>query len=220
MNLVYIKVFQYWCDYWGGNPSLSLFFHLFKVQHSSANHAQGHDLIILAHVTNYFEAYFDGMKHFENEFSLVTPINEGAHAQVCAIRIRTENRCTNLFPKFLNQGHFLMENGSYIYKESGMSQKEIYLKKRLITFFKELGYIGGVIPLDEASEKRLKWFIETCLLIDANTKEKRTIIFGELLVPLSLIISYFYLKFLIFWQFSYTNSIKCEKAIHKMNRGI
>lgn len=101
-----------------------------------------------------------------------------------------------------------------------MSQKEIYLKKRLITFFKELGYVRGVIPLDEASEKRLKWFIKTCLLIDANTKEKRKVIFGELLVPLSLIISYFYLKFLIFWQFSYTNSIKCEKEIHKMNRGI
>ncbi|CAI8609902.1 unnamed protein product [Vicia faba] len=54
-----------------------------------------------------------------------------------------------------------------------MSQEELYSNKLLITFFKELGYIGGVVPRNKALKKRLKWFIEIRLLMDANAKEER-----------------------------------------------
>lgn len=81
----------------------------------------------------------------------------------------------------------------YIYKESDMSQEEIYLNKRFITFFKELGYVRGIIPRDESLRKRLKRIMKTRLLMEANTKEKKKVVFGKLLMHLSFSVSYFYL---------------------------
>lgn len=83
----FIKVFLYWCVYRGGKPSLSLFFYLLKVQCSAVNHTQGQGLITLMQVTRYFEVYLDGMKHFEDDLSFVTPHNEEAHTKDCAIEI-------------------------------------------------------------------------------------------------------------------------------------
>lgn len=74
-----------------------------------------------------------------------------------------------------------------------MSQERLYLKKQLITFFKKLGYVGGVIPLNEASRKRLKWFVETCILMEANTKDEMNVIFGKLSVSLSFDVCYLYI---------------------------
>lgn len=39
----------------------------------------------------------------------------------------------------------------YVYKGNGLYQKELYMNKRLVNFFKDLGHLKGVIPLDEAS---------------------------------------------------------------------
>lgn len=94
-----------------------------------------------------------------------------------------------------------MGNGSYVYKESNMSKEELYLEKRLISFFKELGYAKGDVLRDEISKKRLKQLIETRFLMD-DTKEERKVIFGELLVPFSPIVNYFYLQLLTFWSLS------------------
>lgn len=73
----------------------------------------------------------------------VTRLNKDAHAKVSSIGTEIKNQCTGLFWKFWNQCHFLLENELYVYKESDMWHKELYLKKQLVTFFKELGYVGG-----------------------------------------------------------------------------
>lgn len=39
----------------------------------------------------------------------------------------------------------------YIYKWDGLYQKELYMKKRLVNYVKDLGYLKGVIPPDEDS---------------------------------------------------------------------
>lgn len=100
-----------------------------------------------------------------------------------------ENRCIRLFCKFWNQGDFLTGNGLYVYKENDLSPKELYLKKRLTTFIKELGYVRGVVPRDEISNKRLKRLIQTRLLMNADSKRKgrlSTVSFLCLCHPLSV----------------------------------
>lgn len=42
-----------------------------------------------------------------------------------------------------------------------MSQEELYLKKRLVTFFKEMSYVGDVVLWEDASKKHLKRFIKS-----------------------------------------------------------
>lgn len=39
----------------------------------------------------------------------------------------------------------MTRNGSYVYNESDMYQEEHYLKKRLVTFVKELGMLEGLL---------------------------------------------------------------------------
>lgn len=92
---------------------------------------------------------------------------------ICTIRTKTENKCTDLFHKYHKRGNFLSGNGSYVYKESDMSQDELYLKKHMTTFIKELSHVGDVIPQNEILKKRLKRLVETRLLMDAHTKEER-----------------------------------------------
>lgn len=62
-----------------------------------------------------------------------------------------------------------------------MSQEVLYLKKQLVTLFKELGQAEGGIPRDETSKKRLKQLVETRFLMDARAKEYRKVTFCELL---------------------------------------
>lgn len=133
------------------------------------------------------------MKHFENRFFLVAPLYKEAHATVYTIGTRTKEMYTNLFDNYWNQGYFLTWNGLYVYKVSDISQEEIYLKKRITTFFKELSY--GVFSQDEASKIHLKLLIKTRMLMDAHTKEDMKVIFCKLLVFLSFSVTFCYLQF-------------------------
>lgn len=133
------------------------------------------------------------MKYFKNGFFLIASLHKEAHAIVCTIGTRKKNTCTDLFYTYLNKGHFLTENGSYVYKESDLYQYELYLKKNMPTFIKELGYIGGVITNDKNSKKHLKWLIETNLLMDVRTKEEMKVIFCKLSMLCSSSVSFYYL---------------------------
>lgn len=65
-------------------------------------------------------------------------------------------------------------NTSYFYEE-----EEVYLKRKLVAFYNELGYIDDIVPSDVTSRKRLKRFIETRWMVDARTEGERKIIFGK-----------------------------------------
>lgn len=125
--------------------------------------------------------YYDGIKHFQDRFFFVTPLTEIAHANICIIKANLKYKLTDLFFTLWSQCHFLMGNGSYIYKEEDLSQNELYLKKQLVAFSKELGYVKGIVPQDESSRRLSKRLTETRLLIDANTIEERKVIFGKFL---------------------------------------
>lgn len=110
---------------------------------------------------------------------------------------------------FLSQGHFLMRNWSYVYKEDDFSQEEFYLKKRLVTLFKELGYVEGIILQDETLRKCSKWLKKAHMLIDSNTNEERRVIFGKLVVLLTFFACHLCLKcFQMIYQLSYAESMK------------
>lgn len=61
-----------------------------------------------------------------------------------------------LFSKYRNKYHILMGNKLYVNKEDDMLQEDLYLKKQLVGFVKELCYIKGVTPQDEDLWKLLK----------------------------------------------------------------
>lgn len=69
-----------------------------------------------------------------------------------------------------------MGNGLYVYKMSDLYHEELHLNKWLVSFVKDLGYLGGVIPQDKVSEKHLKWRIDTHLLM-VPVPRKRDILF-------------------------------------------
>lgn len=55
-------------------------------------------------------------------------------------------------------------------KESDMFQGDLYLKKHLTTFVKEMGYTMVVITQDETSKRCLKQLSKTLMLMDTHTK--------------------------------------------------
>lgn len=73
-----------------------------------------------------------------------------------------------------------MGNRLQVYKEEDLSQEELCVKKRLSSFVKDLGYLGGSIPQDEVDKKCLKCLIDTRLVMEVRTMEERKIIFGKL----------------------------------------
>lgn len=97
---------------------------------------------------------------------------------VCVVGDEVEEKYVELFPKYWNVSHFLMGNEVYIYKGQDLSHKELYSKKRLTNFVKDMGYLGGVTPQDEPNWEFFKCLINTRMLMDIRTKEERNIIFG------------------------------------------
>lgn len=91
----------------------------------------------------YFNTFIDYIKHFKDHFYLVTPLNEEAHVKIFHLEPSHTPVCMNVFREYLNQSHYLTEVGSYLYKEGGLSQEELYLKAQLVAFCKELRYFGG-----------------------------------------------------------------------------
>lgn len=51
--------------------------------------------------------------------------------------------------------HFLLENGSYIYKENDFTVEDSLHKKKLLEFVNYLGYVRGVVPSYEVEKKRM-----------------------------------------------------------------
>lgn len=60
-----------------------------------------------------------------------------------------------------------------------MSQEYAYLKRQPMTFYKELGFVGSIVPLDVVLRKYLKRFIEIRILVDAVTEEEIKAIFSK-----------------------------------------
>lgn len=77
------------------------------------------------------------------------------------------------------QGRFLSDSGSYVNKIKELFGEDVFQKRKLVSFFNGVSYDEGVIPPDAASRKQLKWFMETHLLVEFDSKEARKIIFGE-----------------------------------------
>lgn len=87
--------------------------------------------------------------------------------QFASSEIEHEGKCTKLFPEYWNGGHLLLGNELYVYKGDDISREELYLKKRMVSFVKDLGYPRGVTPQDEASHKHLKRLTDTRQRMDA-----------------------------------------------------
>lgn len=53
------------------------------------------------------------------------------------------------------------------------------MKMKLVAFFEDLGFVDNVSSSGMVPKKQKKWFIETWLLVEFDTKEDMKTIFGE-----------------------------------------
>lgn len=72
---------------------------------------------------------------------------------------------------------FLAHIGSYVNILDDLSQEENYMKRKLVAFFEDLGFVDNVSPSREAPRKQNKHFIETRLLGETTIKKGRKVIF-------------------------------------------
>lgn len=159
--------------------TLILFFNIFKVQCSLTASTRGQGLISPQQYTRMFNVYSDSVKHLKNWLFLVTTLNEESHAEIYSIDPGLPYQCSCIFSKFWHQINFLLDLGSYVYRMDNLSQEDVFLKKWLVSFFEDLGYVRGVVPPDAASKKQLQRLTETRLLMNVDSKLSRNVIFGE-----------------------------------------
>lgn len=117
---VYMRLYQYWCKYVNGRPSVFLFLHLFKFLYDSASKIRGRRLLCLKPATYRFESLLE-FPPFEDHFFLVTPVNPEAHAAIFYVNNIVEHKCANLFSNWI-EGHFLLGNNFVIYIEKDLSK--------------------------------------------------------------------------------------------------
>lgn len=77
----FFKVFQYWCEYRGGVPTLGLFLNIFNVIRISTQEEQKQMFISLCQSVNMFDVHLESQKNFKNYF-LITLHNLEAHSSL------------------------------------------------------------------------------------------------------------------------------------------
>ena len=115
------------------------------------------------------------------------------HFIIYTIGIGVEGRCTELFPKYLDEEYFLIGNRVYVYKEKDLTTEDLYHKKRLMSFINDLGYLGSGIPSDKAGQKRLQCLINVQSLMETCFREERKVIFGNFFRSFLLLLSLIFL---------------------------
>lgn len=111
--------------------------------------------------------------------SFLLPLHPRAHVTFCEVESRVHGKCNPLLPHCWSKKHFLLENDSYIYGESEFTIDEYFQKNKLFDFVNHLGYVGGVVPSDEADKKHQKRFINVLLLMESRSREGLQIAFGK-----------------------------------------
>lgn len=86
----------------------------------------GHGLIQFVSTVYGFGAFLKGLRYLKNQLFTVIPLRPKAQATIYAIEDGAGGNCTNLFPKYMNEGHFPMENELYVHKENDLSQEYKY----------------------------------------------------------------------------------------------
>lgn len=85
----FLKMFQYWCEYWNQEPSLTLFFNIFIVTRTSADSATGQWSISLSQLVKVFLLLLWKLEALQGSLLLGDPILRG-HTP-CFARILREN---------------------------------------------------------------------------------------------------------------------------------
>lgn len=88
--------------------NLTLFFHLFNIQHTLADLEHGQVLISLRQDRNMFDVHVDIIKIFKGRYYLAMPLTEVSYVSICEAK-RAKN-------------HLLTGSGAYIYMSNDLSQ--------------------------------------------------------------------------------------------------
>lgn len=99
--------------------------------------------------TKIFEVYSEIVKSTSRtSTTLISPFTKVAHANTCNIDSKSPYQCSDKFSKFWRESHFLADNGFYVYRLYDLSQEEFYIKRKLVAFLEDLGYVVKVFLRD------------------------------------------------------------------------
>lgn len=61
------------------------------------------------------------------------------------------DKCNPLFPHCYTAKHFLLKNGTYVYREEDFSDEDSFQKKKLLDFVNRMSFLGGAVPSIEVN---------------------------------------------------------------------
>lgn len=107
---VYMRFYQYWCEYANGRPYVLLFLHPSKFLYDLTSQTRCSKLIRLKLIIHGFEPlpelppfedkFFLELPPFEDRFFLVAPVSPEAHLAICDIGNEVDNKCVGMFSKY------------------------------------------------------------------------------------------------------------------------
>lgn len=78
-----------------------------------------------------------------------------------------EGKCIDLFPKYLIESHFLVENIIHLYKEEDLTTQYLYLKIIVDGLYPQLGLLRGWCPYKE-EDITTQYLFLICLIHDVS----------------------------------------------------
>lgn len=78
-----------------------------------------------------------------------------AHATIFQVEPGVGGKRNPLFPHCCTAKHFLLKNGTYVYREEDFSDEDSFQKKKLLDFVNHPSFLGGVVPSIEVDKNVL-----------------------------------------------------------------
>ncbi|MCI11830.1 hypothetical protein A2U01_0032932, partial [Trifolium medium] len=135
-SLAFIRAFEIVCEYLEVEPTLPLFFRIFKLQRQPSKN--GHDWVSLKQQTKLFRMFVDSVRGFKERYYVARPRTPSARDSLYETIIETEQdgsarldedgrpvtRRVTRFPLSWSEEHFAASTDSYLAKDEALSDGE------------------------------------------------------------------------------------------------
>lgn len=91
-----------------------------------------------------------------DRFYLVIPFKEESHVNIFHLGHGPPPVCIDVLREYWIQSHYLTRVWSYLYKDGDRYKEVLYMKNQLVSFCKEINYVGKVVPSERGVKKQLK----------------------------------------------------------------
>jgi hypothetical protein len=193
-SLAFIRAFEQLCDYLDVEPTLPLFFRIFKIQRQTFRGRQGW-VSLKQHQAKIFRMFVDSVRGFKERYYVVKPVSPEAKKSVYkTVSTLGEEGVPVLqevprFPLCWTDRHFVLPTDAYLVREELLSPTERagYEKIRLyVAGFQPARFMtkAGVPAKDAFGNPRVEpRFVNTKSLLECTSRDTRKTLLGIHCVP-------------------------------------